>query len=155
MTKQEMLASLEAQIRKDIPRLMELREGCVIEYFRNGRAYNCKVVETFPSYFNVYFDGEIESIDFELSENTFQIIGHDIMLNDVLEWLRNCKRKIIFDYKTGYFLDEFDYYYSFSSNYHESAPIENKIWNLSSPYLKDQPEKLIKFLYDLKQKIDE
>lgn len=31
MTKQEMLASVEAQIRKDIPRTMEFREGCLIK----------------------------------------------------------------------------------------------------------------------------
>ncbi|MFJ1411719.1 hypothetical protein [Capnocytophaga canimorsus] len=145
MTTAEMLASVEAQIRKDIPRLMELREGCVIEYFRNGRAYNCKVVETFPSYFNMYFDSEIESIDFELSENTFQIIGHDIMLNDVLEWL-NSKNKNIAISSDGTLFEL------------NKAIFYNKIgigdcgiikWDLSKLLLKDQSEELVKFLYKL------
>lgn len=143
MTKQQMLDELSLLIRKNIPRLMELREGCVIEYFRGSRAYNCKVVETFPSYFNAYFDGEIESIDFELSENTFQIIGHDIMLNDVLEWLDDNKKDYGFNGE-GYFYKEK------RNEGLAGKELYNFVqWDLSKPYLKDQSEELIKFLYNI------
>lgn len=143
MTTAEMLADVSAQIRKDIPRLMELREGCMLDYFINERAYTGKVVETFTSYFNVYFDGEIKSIDFELDENTFKIIGHDIMLNDVLEWIK-------FNAFNVEFQENGDF------NLHRELKLSKSIerynfvnWDLSKPLLKDQVEELIKFLYAL------
>lgn len=121
MEMKEKLKAVKVQIRKEIPRLMELREDCRFEF----KDIKFKVVHIDEYY--------IQAID-ELTSVTalehskkpeFKIIGSEIMLNDVLEYL--------FKYKI------------------EPHGIL-VFWDLSSPYLKDQPEELIEFLYNLLKK---
>ena len=95
MTTAEMLAEITAQIRKDIPRLMELKEGCYLMNHASEKMY--KIINV---------DGEIcflvDVDNYKLSlleitkstaENYFKTIGHDILLNDV-EMVRVYKNKI-------------------------------------------------------------
>lgn len=152
MTIVEMLASVEAQIRKDIPRLMELREGCIIKNNHNGD------LEIFLGYISidgfsrvVLKDLYIKSIRIDIEGNliidefdkyAYSIIGHEIMLSDVLEWLFTSTLISYYISSSGEIL-----YWLI-----EGAP-ETRIniyWDLSSPYLKDQSEELIKFLYNIK-----
>lgn len=160
-----MLSLLETKIRKDIPRLMEFREGCIIQNNYNGD------LEIFLGYISidgfsrvVLKDLYIKSIRIDIEGNliidefdkyAYSIIGHDIMLNDVLEWL--------FDLKV-----ESTIYVRYDKNKHGKPILEisytslakrtngeysnifiSSCWKLSSPYLKDQSEELIKFLYNL------
>ncbi|MFK8377556.1 hypothetical protein [Capnocytophaga canimorsus] len=142
MTTAEKLAEVTAQIRKDIPRLMEFKEGFIIE----NNSTQVKLL--FPNY---EFDFEKECnvhlfvnteifwylTDEDLKECKF--IGHEIMLYDVLEWLSLCKKSLYFiDSECGFGILDVDCH----RFYHFKFDI-----NLKSPYLKDQHEKLIKFLY--------
>lgn len=144
------LEIISTQIRKDIPRLMELREGCLVQNNDNKEIdiflaytsdeYKNAILKDYETgeiwvYFNDYFWIN------EKEDYAYSIIGHEIMLNDVLEWL--------------------DKKYFYNSYYMNSSGVilETKItyvndkyitkWNLSSPYLKDQSEELIRFLYSL------
>ncbi|GIM62132.1 hypothetical protein CAPN008_21820 [Capnocytophaga canis] len=143
MTTAEMLASLEAQIRKDIPRLMELREGCK---FHSGYGVETIVcikgdkedVFIFKDLFsNVYETNEIPQ--------HYKIIGHEIMLNDVLAWLNN---KF---YEKDYFITSKGIFGYRAVEYDtiETYILRDIKINLHFPYLKDQSEELIKFLYNL------
>lgn len=147
MTKQEMLAEIEAVIREDIPRLSELREGCILQN------------EWSKDFFKVYDETENHIRIFQLNSdvpneqvinkkhiNTYTpliIIGHDIMLNDVLEWIK-------FNAFSVEFQENGDF------NLHRELKLSKSIerygfvnWNLSKPLLKDQLEELINFLYTL------
>ena len=137
MTTAEMLASVEAQIRKDIPRLMELREGCKVK--KQGKTYTILKDG----------DGYVIGMGFFLYKETilknFEIIGHDITLADVLEWFRflNSEGEEPFCYFTvdtngNMIFDKFD------------EKTMRLGWNLKSPYLKDQSKELIEFLYNAK-----
>lgn len=147
MTKQETLAEIEADIRKDIPRLYELREGCILQN------------EWSKDFFKVYDETENHIRIFQLNSdvpneqvinkkyiNTYTpliIIGHDIMLNDVLEWIK-------FNAFSVEFQENGDF------NLYRELKLSKSIerygfvnWNLSAPYIKEQSEELIKFLYNL------
>lgn len=144
MITQEQYLELEAEIRKSLPRTKKLSKGCKILFDLND--FYTDVV------------GEIIGIDdanvaIVISEDLDQraiplkkiskekIIGHDILLSDVLEWLKELElsNKInIFNIgctEMGQFVILYKKKYYF--------------WNLSKPYLKDQSEELIEFLYNL------
>lgn len=152
MTTAEKLASVEAQIRKDIPRLMEVRQGCIL-FNKITNHFQKVYLET--QHFVLLNNLNITYLDFhsfrknELDD--FEIIGHDIMLNDVLEWLKClgflsecssiysdgesfCREELVYDND-----DNFLYKKTTCSD-----------WYLPSPYLKDQSEELINFLYNIK-----
>ncbi|WP_392448006.1 hypothetical protein ACF3OB_01210 [Capnocytophaga canis] len=142
-----MLSEVEKQIRKDIPRLMELREGCLL--MKNEKHDNVlkggEVVKISCLWNDII---QVSPIGEPLSRNyiehqikdLFDVIGHDIMLNDVLEWsLMNKIFNIELIHKTL-----------------RMKPFKNLLhlndygrWDLSKPYLKDQSEELINFLYNL------
>ncbi|MDO4728400.1 MAG: hypothetical protein Q4B43_05265 [Bacteroidota bacterium] len=142
MTTAEMLAELEQQIRNDIPRLKELTKGCKFSVlYKGGIGEDGLIVDKneFEA-LKIVFSNRLEHIKKDDFNPTF-IIGHDIMLNDVLEW----------------FYESFtEYYYIYVDKYGDVI-IRNEYtnketylyWNLSSPYLKDQSKELIKFLYEL------
>ena len=123
-THQEKLNELKAEIRKAIPRLMELSEGCEIKiqydvsFFITG---NC-----FDTYYAISEDGcNFKTLD---SIDIMETIGHEPLLNDVLE----------------YFLE----YTSLDFNTRQMAYILAS-WDLSKSKLSDQSPELINFLHDL------
>ena len=135
-THQEKLNELTEAIRKSIPRLMELSEGCeiiskIVDYFNK-----IEIESNFIIGKNAEFDGEdIVVGDYFYSTDNFTIIGHEPLLNDVLEWLKIKGIKIT-DTTDDLLLCFGGYkYYSF--------------WDLSKSKLSDQSEELINFLHDL------
>ena len=135
-THQEKLNELKAEIRKAIPRLMELSEGCEIiskieDYFNN-----IEIESNFIIGKNAEFDGEDIVIgEYCYGTINFTIIGHEPLLNHVLEWLKIKGIKIT-DTTDDLLLCFGGYkYYSF--------------WDLSKSKLSDQSEELIDFLHDL------
>ncbi|GET48827.1 hypothetical protein RCZ02_16580 [Capnocytophaga felis] len=170
MTTAEKLYKIEAQIRKDIPRLMELRAGCILEYFTGVKH---KVVSQY------YFNGKRKyalvnigsglvihiSEDEIFEKKYFSIIGHEIMLNDVLEWLNYIiYEKCIPITDLGYsgMVKQFYVKGDDGSIIFEILDLKNPdlgldiirigLWDLSKPLLKDQSEELIKFLYNIQNK---
>ncbi|MFK8281656.1 hypothetical protein [Capnocytophaga cynodegmi] len=141
MTTQAMLASVEAQIRKDIPRLMELKEGCVLFNRRNEDNLKIICLDTdFDEYVCLKNKMYLTGVPFK-DVSLFEIIGHEIMLNDVLEWLKNkfSNEVIIYEGNNVFKIKGYNFDY-------DLGEFE---WDLPSLYLKDQSEELIKFLYNL------
>jgi len=135
-THQEKLNELKAEIRKAIPRLMELSEGCDIiskieDYFND-----IEIESNFIIGKNAKFYGEDIFIGgYFYSTDNFTIIGHEPKLNDVLQWLKIKCIKIT-DTTDDLLLCFGGYkYYSF--------------WDLSKSKLSDQSEDLINYLHDL------
>lgn len=142
-THQEKLNELTEAIRKSIPRLMELSEGCEIiskieDYFNN-----IEIESNFIIGKNAEFDGEdIVVGDYFYSTDNFTIIGHEPLLNDVFEWLGT--------------INEIEDYLIYSDgeirrwSYGKMDYIPTECsWDLSKSKLSDQSEELINFLHDL------
>lgn len=131
MTTQEKLQAVTEQIRKDIPRLMELSEGCEITSFSGD---TLKIIHNYVSK-----DGEPAS---------YYIKGHEPMLSNILEWFEKRRQlpedtffqDVLFQTNNGKYLEI----------YGDSGLLAK--WDLSKPYLKDQNDELIGFLYNLKNK---
>ncbi|MFK8301857.1 hypothetical protein ACI75Y_03010 [Capnocytophaga stomatis] len=166
MTKQEMLSEVEAKIRKDIPRLMELSEGCWIKQKTLEKDFIFKVIAVKNDFFKCvlgFADFIFLAKDIVNSPKSFEIIGHDIMLNDVLEWLNYIiYEKCIPINDLGYsgMVKQFYVKGDDGSIIFEILDLKNPdlgldiirygVWDLSSIYLKDQSERVIKFLYKIK-----
>lgn len=142
-----MLASVEAQIRNDIPRLMELTKGCKLWFADSYNSDLIKIIgenneeNTFYVIDEFY---EVSEYKKDYVKEEYTIIGHEIIINDVLEWL--AKYDFYCITSNGNLMKPVDggkYYYEFEFT-------EIKV-NLSSPYLKDQSEEMIIFLYNLKK----
>ena len=132
-THQEKLNELTTEIRKSIPRLMELSEGCEIKiqydvsFFITG---NC-----FDTYYAISEDGcNFKTLD---SIDIMETIGHEPLLNDVLEWLK-IKSEIVFGFNDKRLYDHFKVW-------------KLNDWDLSKSKLSDQSEQLINFLHGLIQ----
>ena len=125
-THQEKLNELKAEIRKAIPRLMELSDGCEIKT-QSGTKYKIYLEE--ESFYNCFNEKVVTtSMTKPLSTHSYTIIGHEPLLNDVLE----------------YFLE----YTSLDFNTRQMAYILAS-WDLSKSKLSDQSPELINFLHDL------
>ena len=131
-THQEKLNELKAEIRKSIPRLMELSEGCEIKiqydvsFFITG---NC-----FDTYYAISEDGcNFKTLD---SIDIMETIGHEPLLNDVLEWFLSVK-------------DDSMLFTSTCGNIFLGLNKDKQIWDLSKSKLSDQSPELINFLHDL------
>ena len=135
-THQEKLNELTTEIRKAIPRLMELSEGCeiiskIVDYFNN-----IEIESNFIICKNAEFDGEdIVVGDYFYSTDNFTIIGHEPLLNDVLEWIDTNKCSVSIR-KDGFVFYRMDDLYIVD-------------WDLSKSKLSDQREQLINFLHYL------
>ena len=135
-THQEKLNELTEAIRKSIPRLMELSEGCEIiskieDYFNN-----IEIESNFIIGKNAEFDGEDIVIgEYCYGTINFTIIGHEPLLNHVLEWLnpKICQVNIRHD---GFI-------------FYNTKDLSKCSWDLSKSKLSDQSEELIDFLHDL------
>ena len=123
-THQEKLSELKVEMRKAIPRLMELSEGCVIE---NEYKTKYKIYYNEIRYYNVFNDELVSNSIVKPLSKSYNIIGKEPQLNDVLEWLGN----------------------KFINNNTNYITQVLSLWDLSKPYLKDQSEDLINFLYNL------
>lgn len=125
-THQEKLNELKVEMRNAIPRLMELSEGCEIKT-QSGTKYKIYLEE--ESFYNCFNEKVVTtSMTKPLSTHSYTIIGHEPLLNDVLE----------------YFLE----YTSLDFNTRQMAYILAS-WDLSKSKLSDQSPELINFLHDL------
>lgn len=125
-TDQQKLNELTTEIRKAIPRLMELSEGCEIKT-QSGTKYKIYLEE--ESFYNCFNEKVVTtSMTKPLSTHSYTIIGHEPLLNDVLE----------------YFLE----YTSLDFNTRQMAYILAS-WDLSKSKLREQSPELINFLHDL------
>ena len=125
-THQQKLNELTTEIRKAIPRLMELSKGCEIKT-QSGTKYKIYLEE--ESFYNCFNEKVVTtSMTKPLSTHSYTIIGHEPLLNDVLE----------------YFLE----YTSLDFNTRQMAYILAS-WDLSKSRLSEQSPELINFLHDL------
>jgi hypothetical protein len=135
-THQEKLNELTTEIRKSIPILMELSEGCEIiskieDYFNN-----IEIESNFIIGKNAEFDGEDIVIgEYCYGTINFTIIGHEPLLNHVLKWLDT--NKCGFSIRKGGFV------------FYRMDYLCMANWDLSKSKLSDQSEELINFLHDL------
>lgn len=137
-THKEKLAELTAEIRKAIPRLMELSDGCIVR-IQYGIPYVIKE-KKFDTYYAFNGSG-LKEIN---HNDILEIIGHEPMLNDVLEW----HSKNGNDKYSHFEVSKGEAYFSI----YDGEETESLIWDLSKPYLKDQSPELIDFLHGLKIK---
>lgn len=120
------LEKLENDIREKLPRLQELTEGCIVLY--NSKPHVLvNVVQTHDEY-ELYIKGRSS---FTTGSRFLTPIGHDILLSDVLEWL--CHNENSFNIECN----------------RNGICFMSYCWNLSKPYLKDQPKELIYYLASL------
>ncbi|MFP3835375.1 hypothetical protein [Chryseobacterium sp. SIMBA_028] len=155
------LEQLTADIREKLPRLMDLTQGSIIKSLiedkRNylvkdsfleigyNEDYTCLVDNQHVNIRQVHLDGYTYKLE------SFEIIGKEPILNDVLEWHSKHHSKnshfevfniVMNDVKhpAGVFLD------------YSEEDTARFIWDLSKPYLKDQTPELITFLHGLIKK---
>lgn len=162
MTTQQKLHAVETAIRKALPRLMELSYGCKLKGNKFGNEYKFisqtteegKDYTSYHLYDKDYNRPTVFITDFFVIDpndyTAFTILGHDILLSDVLEWLRLFNNDYcLWD---GMFLKPVgasNYYAEFETINGESFDKNTIKLDLSKPYLKDQSEELIDFLYNL------
>ena len=144
MIQEQKIEALSNEIRKALPYLMELSEGCLIEDINTNEIHKVNS-------FHIQVGNIIRLHTTDLS-NTFgggssfnyipkhhKIIGHEPMLNDVLAWLSNIDTSM-------YFLNIYGIFF----NRHISNM--RIVWYFEKSHLKDQSEQLINFLYSLIKK---
>lgn len=144
MIAKEQLHAVETAIRQALPRLMEPTEGCIIEDTEE-RIY--KIVSEIKNgekkefWITHLYSGGVRLIsESEIAEN-YKIIGHDILLSDVLEWLGRFEHKASIHSRAEFVVFVKKVKYTFTRY---SACID-----FSKPHLKDQSEEFINFLYNL------
>lgn len=129
MIAKEQLHAVETAIRKAIPRLLEPTEGCKLNFKKKYflESVEGQVIKNYNKYVLVY-SKEYDDTFLRAIEHC-EIFGHDILLSDVLEWLKTISIGSGIDTEK---LHKILYY-----------------WDLSKPRLTDQSEELINFLYNL------
>lgn len=149
MTTQEKLQAVVEQIRKDIPRLMEFSEGCLVKS-TIGDDY-LKIVGNMSNSYVLYDGLGVHKIHKEDFKQYFSIIGHEPMLNDVLEWMGRFENFGIWlpDGDILKDVDSSNYYVEFETTTGESLADNSIKIDFSKPYLKDQSKELIDFLCNL------
>lgn len=108
---------------------MELEEGCLIRDKEIDVTYT--ITERDDKFQLLYVNGN-NCFSFDFFKSRFEVIGKDPMLTDVLEWL-GTELYTVFTY--GLEVYGSDEVYMFTLD-------------LSKPYLKDQSEEVIDFLYN-------
>ncbi len=136
MLHEEKLKAVTDYIRAKLPRLMKLEKGCFL--FNALGIYEVVKVENDDVYSvdirsrkRIFYDKESSII------RNCDILGKDIMLNDVLEWIN----VIIEEVKKEGFEKRIYLYVRIKELSGQ--------WDLTKPYLKDQNEELINFLHRL------
>lgn len=152
MTREEMLTSIEDKIRKDIPRLSTIGEGCYVNFInKNGEKERGKIVKLiYKASENTSDTQELYAVlvtskeeqdysTYFLGIHSIEIVGHEITILDVLEWLN--------DY--DYYLDTNGdmYEHDLTYVYDSSGFMYLCSFDLTKTLLKDQTEETIKFLH--------
>ena len=146
MTREQKIEALSNEIRKSLPYLMELSEGCVVKYIDDNTMYKINGLSFHTTGKATLYCTDLstktkQSCVFPYNTKYYKIIGHEPMLNDVLAWLAPSHFGIQLIDIYGMFCDRYLHYIRYNSL---------KVrWNLEKPYLKDQSEQLINFLYSL------
>lgn len=126
------MKELENKIREALPTLQGLTKGCIftdknriIEYEVLGFSKDGKITATYFNKFKISWNYNVDKF-----RTRFDIIGHPIKLNDVLEWL--CLTK------------------NYSCNMQNgNFYIFGIAWDLSSVFLADQSDELKEFLNNI------
>lgn len=154
------LEKLTQEIREKLPRLMELESGCTFTRKDEfGFTYVNEILQVGgggqiadtgdydDAYYDIYSDRNgIETIR-DLDNEIEEIIGKELMLNDVLEWL-SMKGKTI----DSYGFDSAGNFLWFNTKLNKFSTNPSVKWDLSKPYLKDQSPELVEFLFNLIEK---
>lgn len=121
------MKELEDKIREALPHLKELTEGCFYGYDDEPCIKIVFKDENEVSFINILTFDKISMLTIDsFNHLDLELIGKDIMLNDVLNWLTTFERNTV--------------------KYVDEILCE---WDLTSPYLKDQSEALINYLNEL------
>lgn len=148
MTQQQKLNAVETAIRKALPRLMEPTEG---RLFEDALGINYEKLVNIDRSRDLYSfrlsTGELYTSKGYPKDN--KILGHDILLSDVLEWIEETRPNSnltielnrVSSIREGYSMTLFIQLDDLDCN-----------WYLSKPHLKDQSKELIEFLYNLSEK---
>lgn len=136
---------LNQKIRKYIPRLMELEDGCMIKY--SGEIFTIgKDCGTWNSETSLH----LYELNIDIISEEYQIIGKEPMLNDVLEWLNLLlnKNKKYKDDKIHCNIQKglLCIYLSYNDMWYSRLICK---WDLSSHFLKDQSENTINELLNI------
>jgi len=127
------LTTLEQHIYNSIPKLRELSSGCEIEIE--------KTKYTVIGERALFIDCLSENYRVEhylKSDSEITTIGHPILLNDVLEWMKGFKKQNL----------ELAYGFNLRGEFWDVDAYYMCEWDLSKP-LKDQSQELIDALCDL------
>lgn len=151
MTKQEKLQAVETAIRKGLPRLMQPTEGCRILEKEYNEIYRIHKINKIN--FVLYSeDGAGHKLVNKILQPHYKILGHDILISDVLEWFGNKGKKRQYSYSVLNLSND-------TLNVNLVTQISDlehyafdEVWDkfeidLSKPRLKDQSEELIDSLY--------
>lgn len=145
MTIQEKLKVVEEQIRKDIPRLMELTPGCRILEKEYDEFY--KIDKIIRGNFVLYGENNTgHKFVNKILQSHYEVIGHDILLTDMLEWLGGLAKSGKMGKVTGFYLSNEGVLTR--KNQDGSYDFICEI-DLSKPQVANQSKELINFLYDL------
>ncbi|QIY92221.1 hypothetical protein [Chryseobacterium gallinarum] len=135
------LEELTREIREKLPRLKELTNGTIIR----SKMEDWRNFITVDAYYEIGYSDEYGlcsadayhvNIDgYTYNAKSFEVIGKDPMLNDVMEWLQ-VKSQLDFELADKRYLTHF-------------LAFKLSEWDLSKPYLKDQSPELINFLHSL------
>jgi len=132
------LEKLEKEIRLKLPRLMELSDGCIVKFkMMNGVMSKHFIIQCIDDKGDVYCNNGYT----KPPQNNLIIIGHEIQLNDVLEWFRN-KNVVNNRYVTISFTER-EGFIRIGEHYLIGD------WDLSKNLLKDQSQELIDSLSEL------
>jgi hypothetical protein len=133
------MLELENKIREALPRLSKIEKGqrFLSKYY--GVITATQIDDFGNGNYGIYGFDELEGLPrSNYYPRDLEIIGHPIKLNDILEW---CSLKT-----TNFFIEDSKAY--FAINYGNKNE-QRFYWNLSSVFLADQSEELIKFLDEL------
>lgn len=136
------LEELTQDIREKLPRLKELTIGTIIKSKMEDR----RNFITVDAYYEIGYseeyglcsadDNHVNIDGYTYNANSFEIIGKNPMLNDVMEWFKYSDMR-----------DGINMMYEWI--WVDTVKEVLRLWNLSKPYLKDQSPELITFLHRL------
>lgn len=130
------LTTLENAIYNSIPRLRGLSSGCIIETSADKKL----IVLNIDNQEEIIICCDENGRNRILSiKSNFTIIGHPILLNDVLEWLKGFKKQNL----------ELAYGFNLRGEFWDVDAYYMCEWDLSKPALSDQSQELIDTLTEL------
>ena len=146
------LQTLENEIRSKLQHLMELSAGCEVEFFtKRTKVYIIR------DEFYVMFESDctfykISSLKGKYKK-AFKIIGHEISLANVLEWLNGLDKNIMYAIESdGCLLISRDCPYTAFTFLDKHNNSQIVFWNLSKNLLREQSQELIDGLFNLIEK---